>query len=153
MILADEMGLGKTIQAIVFLAALWDEGVHLPHLIVAPLSTMQNWLREFEAWAPQLKVLAVMGPKQTREVILKTELYTSRHLQKNKKRSQRSSQEEKNRKIKCHVILASYEMVWMEASKLSKIEYECLIVDEGHRLKAKSSKLVKVKDRSVLNGE
>ena len=62
-ILADEMGLGKTIQAIAFLASLWDEGVCLPHLIVAPLSTIQNWKREFETWAPQLKVAIVTDRK------------------------------------------------------------------------------------------
>ena len=33
----------------------------LPHLIVVPLSTAANWLREFQAWAPQLNVVALSG--------------------------------------------------------------------------------------------
>lgn len=37
------------------------EGVPLPHLIVVPLSTAPNWLREFQAWAPQLNVVAFSG--------------------------------------------------------------------------------------------
>ncbi|KAJ7402999.1 SWI/SNF-related matrix-associated actin-dependent regulator of chromatin subfamily A containing DEAD/H box 1 [Pitangus sulphuratus] len=39
-ILADEMGLGKTIQAIAFLAYLYQEGNKGPHLIVVPASTL-----------------------------------------------------------------------------------------------------------------
>ncbi|OXB76799.1 UNVERIFIED_CONTAM: hypothetical protein H355_016280 [Colinus virginianus] len=39
-ILADEMGLGKTIQAIAFLAHIYQEGSRGPHLIVVPASTL-----------------------------------------------------------------------------------------------------------------
>ncbi|XP_067289723.1 SWI/SNF-related matrix-associated actin-dependent regulator of chromatin subfamily A containing DEAD/H box 1b isoform X2 [Pseudorasbora parva] len=39
-ILADEMGLGKTIQAISFLAYLYQEGNRGPHLITVPASTL-----------------------------------------------------------------------------------------------------------------
>nr|GMD48623.1 CHD3-type chromatin-remodeling factor PICKLE-like [Ipomoea batatas] len=55
-ILADEMGLGKTIQSIAFLASLFEENVS-PHLVVAPLSTLRNWEREFALWAPQMNVV------------------------------------------------------------------------------------------------
>jgi len=46
-ILADEMGLGKTLQCIAFLAYLRERGVLGPFLIVAPLSTVANWVNEF----------------------------------------------------------------------------------------------------------
>uniref|UniRef100_A0A4W5LIT3 DNA helicase n=1 Tax=Hucho hucho TaxID=62062 RepID=A0A4W5LIT3_9TELE len=39
-ILADEMGLGKTIQAIAFLARLYQDGIKGPHLITVPSSTL-----------------------------------------------------------------------------------------------------------------
>ncbi|KAA0703827.1 SMARCAD1B [Triplophysa tibetana] len=39
-ILADEMGLGKTIQAISFLAQLYQDGNQGPHLITVPASTL-----------------------------------------------------------------------------------------------------------------
>ena len=50
-ILADEMGLGKTIQT----TALLDHLVRREHsrgpfLIVAPLSTLEQWKREIELW-------------------------------------------------------------------------------------------------------
>ena len=55
-ILADEMGLGKTIQTIAFLAHLQERGEEGPHLIVVPSSTMDNWRKELELWAPDIKV-------------------------------------------------------------------------------------------------
>lgn len=49
---------GKTIQSIAFLASLFEEGV-CPHLVVAPLSTLRNWEREFALWAPHLNVVCI----------------------------------------------------------------------------------------------
>lgn len=50
-ILADEMGLGKTVQAVTFLDYLYTkENIRGPFLVVAPLSTIGNWQREFDAW-------------------------------------------------------------------------------------------------------
>lgn len=50
-ILADEMGLGKTIQTIAFLFHLYSyESVIGPFLILAPLTTLQQWRREIEEW-------------------------------------------------------------------------------------------------------
>lgn len=45
-ILADQMGLGKTIQTIGFLAHLKGNGVDGPYLVIAPLSTLSNWVNE-----------------------------------------------------------------------------------------------------------
>lgn len=61
-ILADEMGLGKTIQTIVFLYSLYKEG-HCkgPFLISVPLSTIINWEREFETWAPDFYCITYVG--------------------------------------------------------------------------------------------
>ncbi|XP_012502613.1 PREDICTED: SWI/SNF-related matrix-associated actin-dependent regulator of chromatin subfamily A containing DEAD/H box 1 [Propithecus coquereli] len=68
-ILADEMGLGKTIQAIAFLAYLYQEGNNGPHLIVVPASTIDNWLREVNLWCPTLKVLCYYGSQEERKQI------------------------------------------------------------------------------------
>ena len=45
-ILADQMGLGKTIQTIGFLAHLKGNGMDGPYMVIAPLSTLSNWLNE-----------------------------------------------------------------------------------------------------------
>ncbi|CAH8629026.1 unnamed protein product [Heterobilharzia americana] len=47
-ILADEMGLGKTVQVIALLYSLWkEENDYGPFIIMAPLSTLQNWEGNF----------------------------------------------------------------------------------------------------------
>ncbi|XP_030904395.2 SWI/SNF-related matrix-associated actin-dependent regulator of chromatin subfamily A containing DEAD/H box 1-like [Melopsittacus undulatus] len=66
-ILADEMGLGKTIQAIAFLAYLYQKGSTGPHLIVVPVSTLDNWTKEVNLWCPDLKVLLYYGSQEDRK--------------------------------------------------------------------------------------
>jgi len=60
-ILADEMGLGKTIQVIGFLTHLRLQNVFGPYLIVAPLSTLPNWIKEVNKWCPSVKVQKYHG--------------------------------------------------------------------------------------------
>lgn len=55
-ILADEMGLGKTVQVISFLSHLYEKNIKGPHLVVVPSSTIENWLREFKNFSPNLVV-------------------------------------------------------------------------------------------------
>ena len=50
-LLADEMGLGKTIQSLAFLDGIFQYGIRGPFLVIAPLSTIPNWQREFELWS------------------------------------------------------------------------------------------------------
>lgn len=99
-ILADEMGLGKTVQTIVFLYSLYKEvragrahearsvcpPAHScpssllpqghskgPFLVSAPLSTIINWEREFEMWAPDFYVVTYTGDKDSRAIIRENE--------------------------------------------------------------------------------
>ncbi|KAG0573239.1 hypothetical protein KC19_VG161000 [Ceratodon purpureus] len=61
-ILADEMGLGKTVQAVAFLALLKHlDGDPGPHLLVAPASLLENWLREIRKWCPAFTVVLYHG--------------------------------------------------------------------------------------------
>jgi SWI/SNF-related matrix-associated actin-dependent regulator of chromatin subfamily A member 5 len=71
-ILADDMGLGKTIQTIAILSYLWESrGLrHEPHLIVAPKSTISNWMREIERWAPFFKTVNLIPTQEHRTEIL-----------------------------------------------------------------------------------
>jgi ERCC4-related helicase len=54
--LADEMGLGKTIQTIAFILLVLNSDPKSQVLIVLPKSLLRNWRREFERFAPKLKV-------------------------------------------------------------------------------------------------
>ena len=65
-ILADEMGLGKTVEAISLIAALKDAGSDQQHMVVAPVSVLDNWAREFAAWCPGLRARKYYGPQETR---------------------------------------------------------------------------------------
>ncbi|CAI9759692.1 unnamed protein product [Fraxinus pennsylvanica] len=140
-ILADEMGLGKTIQSIAFLASLFEESI-APHLVVAPLSTLRNWEREFSIWAPQMNVVMYVGSAQARGVIREYEFYHPKNQKKSKKKkSSQAVSDSKQDRIKFDVLLTSYEMINMDSASLKPIKWECMIVDEGHRLKNKDSKL------------
>ncbi|KAL4022127.1 hypothetical protein IC575_015850 [Cucumis melo] len=140
-ILADEMGLGKTIQSIAFLASLYEENL-APHLVVAPLSTLRNWEREFATWAPHMNVVMYVGTAQARTVIREYEFYFPKnHKKVKKKKSGQIVSESKQDRIKFDVLLTSYEMINFDVGTLKPIKWQSLIVDEGHRLKNKDSKL------------
>ena len=51
------MGLGKTIQCIALVAHLIEQRIEGPFLIVAPLSTVPNWIAEFRRFAPKVWVM------------------------------------------------------------------------------------------------
>lgn len=73
-ILADEMGLGKTIQSITFLFEIFNMGIRGPFLIIAPLSTITNWEREFRTWT-NMNVIVYHGSQISRQMILQYEMF------------------------------------------------------------------------------
>ena len=78
-ILADEMGLGKTLQSISLLAWLREaQGFEGPFLVLAPKSTLTNWVREFGNWAPIFKVLHFHGDKDERARMIEEDLTPDR---------------------------------------------------------------------------
>ncbi|KAF9776661.1 hypothetical protein IL306_005128 [Fusarium sp. DS 682] len=127
-ILADEMGLGKTVQTIALIALLREQENYLgPHLIVAPLSTLSNWMDEFHKWTPSIPVIMYHGDKNAREKIFKTQMV--KHLKSGRPTA------------KFPVVCTSYEMVLRDQHNLSKINWEFIIIDEGHRMKNADAKL------------
>ncbi|XP_050498669.1 chromodomain-helicase-DNA-binding protein Mi-2 homolog isoform X1 [Diabrotica virgifera virgifera] len=139
-ILADEMGLGKTIQTIVFLYSLYKEG-HCkgPFLISVPLSTIINWEREFENWAPDFYCITYVGDKDCRAVIRENEL----SFEDGAVRGGRASRIRAG-SIKFNVLLTSYELISIDSACLGSIEWAVLVVDEAHRLKSNQSKFFKI---------
>ncbi|CAK7207099.1 Putative ATPase [Sporothrix eucalyptigena] len=127
-ILADEMGLGKTVQTISLIALLREQENYLgPHLIVAPLSTLNNWINEFQHWTPSIPVVMYHGTPQQRK-----ELFTNR-IQKHLSKGRPTEQ--------FPVVCTSYEIILRDRADLSKINWEFIIIDEGHRMKNFDSKL------------
>uniref|UniRef100_A0A671NHS4 Chromodomain-helicase-DNA-binding protein 3-like n=1 Tax=Sinocyclocheilus anshuiensis TaxID=1608454 RepID=A0A671NHS4_9TELE len=137
-ILADEMGLGKTIQTIVFLYSLFKEGhTKGPFLVSAPLSTIINWEREFEMWAPDFYIVTYTGDKDSRAIIRENEFTFDDTPMKGGKKAFKLRREAP---IKFHVLLTSYELVTIDQNVLKSIDWACLVVDEAHRLKNNQSK-------------
>ncbi|POR39751.1 Lymphoid-specific helicase [Tolypocladium paradoxum] len=127
-ILADEMGLGKTIQTISLIALLREQEDYLgPHLIVAPLSTLSNWLDEFHQWTPSIPVIMYHGNQKQREEIFRTKIM--RNLTRGRPNKQ------------FPVVCTSYEMVLRDQHNLSRVQWEFIIIDEGHRMKNAEAKL------------
>lgn len=84
-ILADEMGLGKTVQAIAFLAFLREKRTYGPFLIVAPLSTLSNWIDEFAKWTPNIPTVLYHGTPAERKMIRDKQLKADEKYQRNDK--------------------------------------------------------------------
>jgi ATP-dependent DNA helicase len=127
-ILADEMGLGKTIQTISLIALLREKEKYLgPHLIVAPLSTLSNWVEEFQKWTPTVPVLLYHGDPAKREELRTTKI--TKHLENGRPTS------------KFPVVCTSYDIILRDKNYLSHINWEFIIIDEGHRLKNFNSQL------------
>ncbi|XP_062993455.1 chromodomain-helicase-DNA-binding protein 3 isoform X2 [Elgaria multicarinata webbii] len=144
-ILADEMGLGKTIQTIVFLYSLYREGhTKGPFLVSAPLSTIINWEREFQMWAPNFYVVTYTGDKDSRSIIRENEFSFEDNAIKGGKKAFKMKAKAQ---VKFHVLLTSYELVTIDQAALASIRWACLVVDEAHRLKNNQSKFFR-----VLNG-
>ncbi|QSZ33577.1 hypothetical protein DSL72_005145 [Monilinia vaccinii-corymbosi] len=127
-ILADEMGLGKTIQTISLIALLREKEHYLgPHLIIAPLSTLSNWIEEFQKWTPSVPVLLYHGTPRQRKDLFRTQMM--KHI-----KGGRPDE-------KFPVVCTSPEIVLRDHADLSKINWEFIIIDEGHRMKNSESKL------------
>ncbi|CCU98428.1 unnamed protein product [Malassezia sympodialis ATCC 42132] len=118
-ILADEMGLGKTIQTISLITFLIEnKKQNGPYLVIVPLSTLTNWVNEFNKWAPSVTTLVYKGTPNVRKQLagqLKMGTF--------------------------QVLLTTYEYIIKEKNLLGKIKWTHMIIDEGHRMKNTQSKL------------
>ncbi|KAJ6289655.1 hypothetical protein OIU78_025556 [Salix suchowensis] len=146
-VLGDDMGLGKTIQAIAFLAAVFEKdeesvesttvkgnhgGKKGPVLIICPTSVIHNWEIEFSRWA-SFSVSIYHGTN--RDLIL-----------------------EKLKAGGVEILITSFDTYRIHGSILSEVDWEVVIVDEAHRLKNEKSKLylacseIKTRKRIGLTG-
>uniref|UniRef100_A0A665VDA6 DNA helicase n=1 Tax=Echeneis naucrates TaxID=173247 RepID=A0A665VDA6_ECHNA len=129
-ILADEMGLGKTIQSITFLEEIHRVGIKGPYLIIAPLSTIANWEREFRTWT-HLNVIVYHGSMVSRQMLHQYEMYF------------RDAQGRPIRgAYRFQAVITTFEMILGGCPELNAIEWRCVIIDEAHRLKNKNCKLL-----------
>ncbi|XP_060781851.1 lymphoid-specific helicase [Neoarius graeffei] len=124
-ILADEMGLGKTIQCIAHIAMMIEKKVLGPFLVVAPLSTLTNWISEFRRFTPEVSVMLYHGSQKERIDLVKKirKPEGSLHM--------------------CPVVVTSFEIAMIDRKYLQRFQWKYLIVDEGHRIKNLNCRLIR----------
>uniref|UniRef100_A0A672MPH8 Transcription activator BRG1-like n=1 Tax=Sinocyclocheilus grahami TaxID=75366 RepID=A0A672MPH8_SINGR len=127
-ILADEMGLGKTIQTIALITYLMEyKRLNGPFLIIVPLSTLSNWVYEFDKWAPSVVIISYKGSPAARRAFLPI-----------------------LRSGKFNVLVTTYEYIIKDKQVLAKIRWKYMIVDEGHRMKNHHCRLTQVLNTHYL---
>jgi hypothetical protein len=133
------MGLGKTIQIISYFSVLFQKYKIFPFICVVPNSTATNWIREFQKWAPEMTVVPFFGSATSRKLALDNEIFDVKG------------------NIKCHVVIATYESS-MEFSRLHRVPWAVMVVDESQRLKNDESLLFRtlktfdVDQKTLLTG-
>uniref|UniRef100_J3KZX1 Chromatin-remodeling complex ATPase n=1 Tax=Oryza brachyantha TaxID=4533 RepID=J3KZX1_ORYBR len=121
-ILADEMGLGKTLQTISLLGYLHEfRGITGPHMVVAPKSTLGNWIKEIQRFCPILRAVKFLGNPEERNHIRENLLQPG----------------------KFDICVTSFEMAIKEKTTLKRFSWRYIIIDEAHRIKNENSLLSK----------
>lgn len=81
--------------------------------------TLGNWELEFAKWAPSVKAVVYNGKKAARKEVFQMHIADGNF----------------------NVLLTTYEFIIRDKSKLTKIQWKHIIVDEGHRMKNSQCKL------------
>lgn len=125
-ILADEMGLGKTVQVMALIAYLMEfKGNYGPHLIIVPNAVLVNWKSELHTWLPSVSCIYYVGNKDQRSKLFSQEVSA----------------------MKFNVLVTTYEFIMYDRSKLSKVDWKYIIIDEAQRMKDRESVLARDLDR------
>lgn len=166
-ILADEMGLGKTIQTIALFAALTEPPFNLwgPFLVVAPASTLHNWVQEFSNFLPDMHVTPYWGTNDDRRVLRK---YWARAASETLTQTtscyggaattgvgdcsdevtdfaamcegtSAAASSEKSMSRPLNIVISSYQVVVQDARMIGRIPWQYLVLDEAHAIKSTTS--------------
>lgn len=73
-------------------------------MVLVPLSTLGNWMNEFDRFCPSIRTIRLHGTKEEREVILK--------------KLRRGSKQEWD------VLITTYEMAMIEKGTLNRVKWE-----------------------------
>lgn len=111
-ILADDMGLGKTAQIIALCCDILEENSEARILVTIPNPLIDNWIREFNVFSPELKPYLHYGPNRRG-----SSLALGRH----------------------NIILTPYTTMTSDIMMLEELHFDLGIFDEASLLKNPSS--------------
>ena len=114
---------GKTCQVIAFISHLVETGKQGPHLIIVPPSTLENWLREFNNFSPNLAVEPYYGSQAERAEI--ADRILGDRLGSNG----------------VNVVISTYDFAGKPVDNkfMRRLRPDCCVFDEGHVLKNPNS--------------
>ncbi|RAR15052.1 DNA repair and recombination protein RAD26 [Stemphylium lycopersici] len=166
-IIGDEMGLGKTIQAIGFVAGLhYSKLLTKPVIVVCPATVMKQWVNEFHRWWPALRVSILhtsgSGMLDTRhEDRIEREMELRNYGDYDSTLTGAGKAAKKIlEKVKRdgHVLVTTYSGLQTYAEFLIPTEWECAILDEGHKIRNPNTaitihcKELRTPNRIILSG-
>ncbi|URE19242.1 QLQ [Musa troglodytarum] len=134
--------LNKIFQVMALIAYLMEvKRNYGPHLIIVPNAVLVNWKSELLNWLPSISCIFYVGGKDERarlfsqvSVFLMAYECLTFFLQ-------------EVCAIKFNVLVTTYEFVMYDRSKLSKIDWKYIIIDEAQRMKDRESVLARDLDR------
>ncbi|KAF4622680.1 hypothetical protein G7Y89_g14347 [Cudoniella acicularis] len=137
-ILCDDMGLGKTLQTLCIVAS--DHHLRaeefaktgapdvrkMPSLIVCPPTLSGHWQQEINTYAPFLTCTAYVGPPADRARL-------------------------RDRLDKTDIVITSYDICRNDADVLTPLNWNYLVLDEGHLIKNPRAKVTLAVKRLISN--
>lgn len=116
-LLADDMGLGKTLQVLYLLD--WHAQFHnsnKPYLIVAPVSLLENWSREYKRFFINAMPVSILDKVPTN----RDDLFIKQHSYK-------------------HIMIIGYEAMRRAQISLGAISFAIVVLDEAQKIKTPST--------------
>lgn len=137
----DEMGLGKTVQTIAFLRTLVSKGLRGPFLVIAPLSCLPHWQREFEGWTDDMTTVRYSDTEYSRDMAKDYELQWSRAMGcATADEKAKCKLREMKDTIRPNVIITSYDTFRQDIEFFRRIHWQVLVADEAHIVRNSASK-------------
>ena len=131
-----KMAIDLKAQIVATLHTLHRLGVAGPFLVVAPLSTIQHWAREFSTWTA-MRVVVLHGSAADRATIAKYLWAAKAPAADGGAAAKRGGG---GGGYYFHVVVTTYEMLHVEGRRLAAVPWQYLVVDEAHRLKNRDSR-------------
>jgi len=130
--------MGKTIEAIAIFAYVYEtvRARSQPHLIVAPKSTISNWMKELALWAPFFRVVNLIPTMEHRDEIFREQM----------------------RPGMFDICVTTYEALRICGPRLQKYKFNYAVFDEAHKLKnsesqiAQASRRICAQQRLIMTG-